>query len=110
MRKLAFAATAVFLVTASAVHAETVQVKYRGKIDLGPFKCTDVAQSTLVRRVCYDQAKSYMLINLRGVHYHYCGVDAATVAAFQKADPIAKYYYKSIRGHFDCRKHRIPKY
>ena len=45
---------------------ETACVKYREGpcLDLAPFACTDRPESSFVRRVCYDAAKSYMLIKL----------------------------------------------
>jgi hypothetical protein len=51
---LAALVVAFFLVVEA--HAETVNVKYRGPVDLRPFQCQDVTRSSLVRRVCYDRA------------------------------------------------------
>ena len=57
----------IFAILISApLSAETVNVKYRGVINLAPFACTDTPRSSFIRRVCYDKAQSYMLINLRG--------------------------------------------
>ena len=57
----------------AAAHAESVFVKYRGEVDLAPFDCSGVDRSSLVRRVCYDRRESYMIINLNGTYYRYCG-------------------------------------
>jgi hypothetical protein len=57
------------LYVATPLSAETVNVKYRGVIDLKPFVCTDTPRSSFIQRVCYDKAQSYMLINLRGTYY-----------------------------------------
>jgi hypothetical protein len=91
-------------------HAETVQVKYRGQVDLRPFKCTDVTQSSIVRRVSFDKTNSYMLINLGGTYYHYCEIDGGTVSSLLAADSIGSFYNSTIKGRFDCRTHRIPTY
>ena len=40
-----------------------MDVKYRGPVDLKTFACSDVL-SSFVRRVCFDKANSYMLIDL----------------------------------------------
>jgi hypothetical protein len=53
----------VFLPVAARLHAETVQVKYRGEVNLEPFACTDVTRSSFIYRVCFDKANDYMLIN-----------------------------------------------
>jgi hypothetical protein len=41
-------------------------VKYRGPVDLAPFKCDSISRSSFIQRVCYDEKNSYMLINLSG--------------------------------------------
>jgi hypothetical protein len=48
----------LLLLSASLALAETVDVKYRGPLDLAPFACTDVARSSFIRRVCFDKAKA----------------------------------------------------
>jgi hypothetical protein len=55
----------------TTAQAETVDVKYRGPVDLKSFTCTNTV-SSFVNRVCYDEDNSYMLILLRGTWYHYC--------------------------------------
>lgn len=100
---------------ASPARAESVFVKYRGEVPLDSFECEWTEQSSLVNRVCYDEAESYMLIELRGTYYHYCEIDAETVAGLLAAESMGRYYLAHIRGDgkdgpFDCRSHRIPDY
>ena len=64
----------------SAARAETVNVKYRGPIDLAPFTCEDITRSSFIDRVCYDRQNTYMLIKLNGIWYHYCEINADTVS------------------------------
>ena len=94
----------------SPAHAESVNVKYRGIVNLGPFKCEDVSRSSLANRVCYDGREQYMIINLQGVYYHYCEIDAATVGQLLKADSMGRYFNASIKGKFDCRSKTVPSY
>jgi KTSC domain len=99
----------------SPLSAETVDVRYRGPIDLKPFACTDTPRSSFVQRVCYDKAQSYMLINLRGTYYHYCELPLATFDALLAAPSIGQFYNQRIKGTgsdgpFDCRTHRVPMY
>ncbi|MGY4160207.1 MULTISPECIES: KTSC domain-containing protein [unclassified Bradyrhizobium] len=113
MRILAFVALCGALVAASA-SAETVDVKYRGAVDLKPFACTDIARSSFIQRVCYDKAQSYMLINLRGTYYHYCELPPAVLDAFLAAPSMGQFYNQNIKGTgadgpYDCRTHRVPK-
>jgi hypothetical protein len=95
-------------------NAETVDVKYRGQVDLKPFDCTDT-KSSFVNRVCYDKSKSYMLILLKSTWYHYCEIDAATVNSLVSASSVGRYYNANIKGSgqnglFDCRTHKVPNY
>ena len=108
MRRMGIA-VALCLV-ASPLGAETVQVKYRGPVALGPFDCTDVTRSSFIHRVCFDKANSYMLINLAGTYYHYCEIDSGTVAALMSAESMGRFYNSAIKGRFDCRTHRVPTY
>ena len=93
-----------------SVSAETVFVKYRGPVNLAPFKCETVTRSSLIRRVCYDGRERYMLISLNGVYYHYCEIGAQAISNLMKADSMGRYYNAFIKGNFDCRVNRMPSY
>jgi hypothetical protein len=95
--------------------AETVDVKYRGLVDLRTFACSDITRSSFIERVCYDKAQSYMLINLRGTYYHYCELPSAILDAFMAAPSMGQFYNRNIKGTgldgpFDCRTHKVPEY
>jgi hypothetical protein len=65
-----FALPALCLATWFApVAAETVDVRYRGQVDLAAFECHVITRSSFIRRVCYDSANKYMLIDLSGTFY-----------------------------------------
>src|SRR6476619_582872 len=107
--------TALAVLIATPVSSETVDVKYRGPVDLKPFACTDTARSSFIQRVCYDKAQSYMLISLRGTYYHYCQLPPAICDAFMAAPSLGTFYNRQIKGSgadgpFDCRTHRVPTY
>jgi hypothetical protein len=113
VRSITAATLAVLIAT--PVSSETVDVKYRGVVDLKPFACTDTPRSSFIQRVCYDKAQSYMLISLRGVYYHYCELPAVTFDAFVVAPSMGQFYNQRIKGSgsdgpFDCRTHRVPQY
>lgn len=111
--------TRIFFVTAllfasTWAEAETVDVKYRGPVDLKPFTCQDT-KSSFVNRVCYDASNQYMIILLKETYYHYCEIPKATVDALLSADSKGRYYNANIKGTgkdgpFDCRTHKIPTY
>lgn len=106
---LLIAAIAGAAASSAAPRAETVFVKYRGPVDLASFRCTATV-SSFVHRVCHDARESYMLINLSGVGYHHCGIDARTVSALTSAESVGRHYNQAIKGRFDCRVERVPVY
>jgi hypothetical protein len=97
--------------------AECIVVKYRDTpVCLQSFVCTETPQSSFVRTVCYDAAKSYMLIKLSDTWYHYCAVDRTSFDSLIKAASVGTYYNQNFRSHgpihglFDCRDHPVPNY
>jgi hypothetical protein len=100
----------VLCVGLSSARAESVYVKYRGEVDLSSFDCKYVTRSTFIRRVCYDWRNEYMLISLNGTFYHYCAIDAGTVASLLSAPSMGEFYNTSIKGNFDCRVYPVPDY
>jgi hypothetical protein len=98
------------LIGAPGLSAETVDVKYRGPVDLKPLVCEEYTRSSFIKRVCYDEAHSYMLIKLNETWYHYCAIDAGTVDGLKNTESMGRYFNGSIKGHFDCRTNPPPKY
>jgi len=104
------ALTVLVTLYCSSATAETVEVKYRGPVDLKPFACSDNIRSSFVNRICYDKSKSYMLIKLQATWYHYCAIDDGTVTALKSAESVGRYYNNNIKGRFDCRTNPVPLY
>jgi hypothetical protein len=92
---------AIFLVSlagASWTDAETVDVKYRGTVDLKPFACQDVTRSSLVSRVCYDASNRVMIVQSNAVYSQYCEVPEAVRDGFLNAPSMGQYYKAGIKG------------
>lgn len=94
----------------SKTGAETVIVKYRGPVELSHFDCQDVSRSAVVKRLCYDAKEKYVVVNLTGTYYHYCGVPASTVDAWKRSPSMGAFYNAEVKGRFDCRNSRVPTY
>ena len=90
--------------------SESVDVKYRGTVNLAPFSCSDVERSSFIKRVCYDASNQYMLISLNGTYYHYCAIDADTISSLLSAPSMGRLFNSEIKGRFDCRVNRVPSY
>lgn len=109
-------AVAIVVVLLSAeVRSETVDVKYRGRVDLKTFECRDISRSSFIQRVCYDKAQAYMIISLKGTYYHYCELPPATYDGLMAAASMGQFFNQTIKGSggdgpHDCRTHRTPAY
>ena len=86
------------LAPSGTADSETVDVKYRGLVNLAPFKCNQVTRSSFIRRVCYDEKNNYMLIQLKDTWYHYCEIDPVTVSGLLAAPSMRRFYNASIKG------------
>ena len=84
------------LLSTSPVTTETVDVRGRGAIDLASFACTDTPRSTIVQRVCYDEARSHLLVNAAGAYSEYCRLPAATFGAFIVAPSMGQFFRQRI--------------
>ena len=89
MRIIVFILAFSFL--AFNANAESVSVKYRGAVDLAPFKCNWINRSSLVNRLCYDEKETYVVVMLRDTYYHYCEVPKSTVAAWFSASSMGSF-------------------
>jgi hypothetical protein len=111
MKRLAMLLTKL----STAAFAEKVTVKYRGLVDLKPFKCETVTMSSFINRVCYDAANQYMVVLLKDTYYHYCELPKPILDALMSAPSLGTYYNANIKGTgkngpYDCRTHRVPHY
>jgi hypothetical protein len=86
------------LLLTAEVRSETVDVKYRGPVDLRPFECRDINRSSFIQRVCYDKAQSYMVISLKGTYYHYCELPSATFDGLMGAPSMGQFYNQISKG------------
>lgn len=108
-------ALALFLILTGSASAESVDVKYRGPVNISTFDCPQIKSSSLVDRICYQKGKRYMIVSLRGTYYHYCEIGPNVVAAFVAADSLGRFYNANIRvssngGLYDCRKYSVPQF
>ena len=97
----------------TAVTHNYINIKYRDDtIDIGDpkFEHLNTSKSSFVRGAWYDKDSSYMVINLKGIFYHYCGLPSSTWYSFKKANSFGTYYNKYIYQNYDCRYNYVPTY
>lgn len=90
-----------------------VNIKYRtDRVDVnnGSFQHFNTTRSSLVEDAWYDPGNNYMIIDLNGTNYHYCGMPVQVWNNFKEASSLGTYYNASIKGNYDCRINRVPSY
>jgi KTSC domain len=84
--------------------SETIDVRDRGLVDLATFECKDIRRSSLIQRVCYDPAQSYLIVSIKNVHDQYCDLPRPTFDGLMVAPSMGQFFNRNIRsGPFDCR-------
>jgi hypothetical protein len=102
------AATSLILLLLTApIRNETVDMRDGGTVDLGTFECRDINRSTVVQRVCYDQAQRALIVDVRGNYIKYCELPAVTFEAFMTAPSMGQFFARNISesgpdGRFAC--------
>ena len=61
MLRLLFALITSFS-NATWAAAETIDVKYYGKLDLAPFACTEVTRSSIINCACCDKTNQFTVV------------------------------------------------
>jgi KTSC domain-containing protein len=110
-------ATALLLhLFAADIGFESVDVKDRGPVSLATFACRDINRSSIIQRVCYDEAQSYLIVSVRGIYDQYCELPAGVFDSLMGAPSMGQFFNRNIRGsgpgdgRYDCRTHRLPAY
>ena len=105
MARIAFIIALLF--AAPWEEAESIDVRYRGPVNLKPFICQDITRSSLIERVCYDEANRHMVVRRNAVHDQYCELPKDVVVAFLNAPSMGQYFKANIAGNatsgpYDC--------
>ena len=105
MARIAFIIALLF--AAPLEEAESIDVRYRGPVNLKSFDCQDITRSSLIERVCYDEANRYMVVRRNAVHGQYCELPKEVVVAFLNAPSMGQYFKANIAGNdksgpYDC--------
>jgi hypothetical protein len=90
-----------------------VTVKYRADpVDIAApyFESLDGSDSSVVGGAWFDSENKYLIINLQGTVYHYCGLDDSVWSSLKSAPSMGTYFQDYIKGSFDCRVFPVPVY
>ncbi len=90
---------------------QLVNIKYReDPVDVAGFDYLNTPRSSFVRGAWYDSDNQYMIINLNGTNYHYCGLPKSTWRKFSRSDSFGRSYNQTIKNRYDCRINPVPNY
>lgn len=100
---------AAVLIAATAIYQmRTAPVRGGTAPDLSALDCTDITQSQLLKRVCYDAEHRYLLSEIAGRYYAQCNVDASTVDQLPDAESVPTFYITEIRAGHKCKAGDLP--
>jgi hypothetical protein len=105
------AVSLIALLLTAPVGSETVDVRDRGAVDLATFDCRDINRSTLIQRVCYDQAHRMLIVGIRGSYADYCELPQQTFERFMTAPSMGQFFNQNIGksgpdARYDCQTDR----
>ena len=90
-----------------------VTVKHRPEpVDIAApyFESLGRTDSSVVNGAWFDSGNQYLVINLQGTVYHYCGIGSSIWNSLKSADSMGSYFGDYIKGNFDCRVFPVPVY
>lgn len=96
-----------------SANAREIKVKYRADpvdVDNGHFQVIETKPSTLVQQIIYDSPNNYLLVDLNGTFYHYCGIPGSVVSAWVASPSLGSFYNSAVKGNYDCRTYPVPHY
>ncbi|MGN6570790.1 MAG: KTSC domain-containing protein [Pseudolabrys sp.] len=95
---------AALLIAATAIlQMRLAPAPARAEADLSALECTDVTQSKLLKRLCYDEAHRTMVAEVAGRYYAHCNVDPSVFDGLSDAESVPSYYITEIRAGHKCK-------
>ncbi len=98
-------------VTQKAAHY--VEVKYRGSpVNLAAlgFEYHNTDASSFIRGAWYDKQNKYLVMNIDGTYYNYCGVPESVWRGFKESESYGRYFNASIKESFEYKNCVGPDY
>jgi hypothetical protein len=94
---------AVLIAATAILQMRMAPIPAHAEADLSAFDCTDVTQSRLLKRLCYDEARRTLVAEVAGRYYAHCNVDASVLDGLSEAESVPAYYITEIRAGHKCK-------
>jgi hypothetical protein len=93
-------------------NATTLRVRHRDNpVNVTKYRFENFNKtSSLIYDSWFDETSNYLILNVEGTNYQYCGFTPSEWNNFKKAESLGGHYVKNIKGRFDCRQIRPPTY
>ncbi len=93
--------------------ANYVEVKYRATpVNLASpgFEYHNTDVSSFIRGAWYDKQNNYLVMNIDGTYYNYCGVPESVWRGFKESESYGRYFNASIKESFEYKNCVGPDY
>lgn len=99
---------AVLIAVTAILQMRLTPVRGQPDPDLSAYDCTDVTQSKLLKRLCYDEARRTLVAEVAGRYYAHCNVDASVLDGLSEAESVPTFYLTEIRAGHKCKARDLP--
>lgn len=90
-----------------------VEVKYRAtpvNLAASGFEYHNTDASSFIRGAWYDKQNRYLVMNIDGTYYNYCGVPEAVWEGFKESESYGRYFNSSIKESYEYKNCVGPDY
>jgi hypothetical protein len=101
------------LPTVTQKAANYVEVKYRStpvNLFAQGFEYHNTDASSFIRGAWYDQQNRYLVMNIDGTYYNYCGVPESVWRGFKESESYGRFFNASIKESFEYKNCIGPDY
>jgi len=88
-----------WLLAIGEAHCETAGVEGALPLPLESLECVEVTRSRVIRHICYDEFRQYMVVDIEGRQREFCQVERETAEAFLHAKSLAQFFSQIRRKH-----------
>ena len=87
------------LLAAGEARCESASVEGAVPLELESLECVEMTRSRVIRRICYDEFRQYMVVDFEGRYREFCQVERETAEAFLQAKSLAQFFSQIRRKH-----------
>lgn len=82
--------------------SQTIHVKYIGEVDLNGYEKINIAPSSFINKLYYNNSSQRAIVLLNKTYYMYCGIWDTDILSWRTANSAGSHYNQYIKGNFKC--------